>query len=200
MKNPLNYQVLENDAGGTSLLNCLSYLFEREEMPLELVKIINSYAASCYDAAGNIAANEFSNQFMYYIASWVKAYAKEKQIPLRAIYLHGDNVDLLKIRKCLMAGGCVQFKAYKQTKHYVCITKMDEDEIFIFDPYYRENGYYRQAAAITVVDSEPFEFNRRVRLSHFVSENKAELVLGPENEREAILFIRDDAMLQREFD
>ena len=40
MKSPLQYQMSESDFGRVSLLNCISYLFDREEMPLEFVKIM----------------------------------------------------------------------------------------------------------------------------------------------------------------
>ena len=40
MKSPLRYQITEFDCGSVSLINCISYLFEREEMPLEFLKIL----------------------------------------------------------------------------------------------------------------------------------------------------------------
>ena len=35
MKNPLHYQLTEYDCGPTSLLNAISFLFEREEIPVK---------------------------------------------------------------------------------------------------------------------------------------------------------------------
>ena len=35
MKNPLHYQLSDYDRGPTSMLNAVSYLFEREEIPPE---------------------------------------------------------------------------------------------------------------------------------------------------------------------
>ena len=40
MKNPLHYQLTEYDCGPTSLLNAVNYLFEREEIPPEIVRNI----------------------------------------------------------------------------------------------------------------------------------------------------------------
>lgn len=36
MKSPLHYQVSEFDCGPTTVLNALSYLFQREDLPAEL--------------------------------------------------------------------------------------------------------------------------------------------------------------------
>ena len=38
MKIPLRYQTTEFDCGPTSLLNGISYLFEREEIPPEIIR------------------------------------------------------------------------------------------------------------------------------------------------------------------
>ena len=40
MKNPLHYQLTEYDCGPTSLLNAISFLFEREEIPPEVIRNI----------------------------------------------------------------------------------------------------------------------------------------------------------------
>ena len=37
MKNPLHYQISECDCGPISMLNAVSYLFEREEIPPEII-------------------------------------------------------------------------------------------------------------------------------------------------------------------
>ena len=44
MNNPLRYQVTEYDCGPTSMLNAISYLFPREEIPPEIVRNINTRA------------------------------------------------------------------------------------------------------------------------------------------------------------
>jgi len=40
MKNPLNYQTTEYDCGPTTLINAISYLFRREEIPPDVIKHI----------------------------------------------------------------------------------------------------------------------------------------------------------------
>ena len=40
MKVPLRFQITEYDCGTTSLINALAYLFDREELPVSLLKAI----------------------------------------------------------------------------------------------------------------------------------------------------------------
>ena len=54
MKVPLRYQVTESDCGTVSLLNAFSYLFERKDIPAELVRAIHIYTLDCYDEKGNL--------------------------------------------------------------------------------------------------------------------------------------------------
>ena len=38
MKNPLHYQLSDYDCGPTSVLNAVAYLFEREDIPPEILR------------------------------------------------------------------------------------------------------------------------------------------------------------------
>ena len=52
MKNPLHYQLSECDCGPTALLNGLSYLFQREEIPPEVIRNVMLYCLDCYNDEG----------------------------------------------------------------------------------------------------------------------------------------------------
>ena len=43
MKIPLRYQNTEYDCGTTSFINALAYLYDREDIPVELIKAIYKY-------------------------------------------------------------------------------------------------------------------------------------------------------------
>lgn len=47
MNNPLRYQMTEYDCGPTSMLNAVSDLFQREEIPLEIVRSIMLHCLDC---------------------------------------------------------------------------------------------------------------------------------------------------------
>lgn len=199
MKSPLMYQLTENTCGEVAAFNCVSYLFDREAMPLELLQILASYTIGCLDEEGRLSNREFCDNFMYFISSWIAGFAKEKHIPLKAKYLTGEDVNLLTIRHCLLSGGCVELKTTRRGKHFVTITGMDDEDMFIFDPYFKPNGSYKPQQGIEIVNDKPFEYNRKVKIEKFIQEQSVELVLGKREFREAILFYKDDAILQREF-
>lgn len=48
MKSPLRYQFSEYDCGPTTMLNAVSYLFEREEIPPEIIRNVMLYSLDCY--------------------------------------------------------------------------------------------------------------------------------------------------------
>ncbi len=49
-ENPLHYKRSEYDCGPTAMLNGISYLFEREEIPPEVIRNIMLYSLDCYNA------------------------------------------------------------------------------------------------------------------------------------------------------
>ena len=52
MKNPLHYQFSEYDCGPTTMQNAISFLFEREEIPPEILRNIMLYCLDCYSSDG----------------------------------------------------------------------------------------------------------------------------------------------------
>lgn len=198
MKNPLMYQMTENAGGELSIFNCISYLFDREEMPLEFLKIMGSFAISCYDDLGLLENNKFSDNLLFFSASWISDYAKEKNIPLVAKHLTREDVNLLEIRKCLLAGGCVSLKVSRGKKHYISLTQMDDEYIYAFDSFYKPS-ILRPAPGVEIVNNMPFRYNRKILIEKFISDKASEFSLGPENLREAVLFYRNDIIPEREF-
>lgn len=197
MKSPLRYQITEFDCGSVSLVNCISYLFDREEIPTELIKVISTYTLDCYDEYGKLGNSSINHEIMYFISRWIKEFAIDKMIPLMCKYVRGEVVNFLMIKKVIMAGGCVNLRTKRDGEaHYVMLTGVDAENVYIFDPYYLETSKNNQ---IKIVNDKPFSYNRVVKLEHFISNENAELALGAENDREAIYFCRDDAILERQF-
>ena len=105
MKSPLRYQITEFDCGSVSLVNCISYLFDREEIPTELIKVISTYTLDCYDEYGKLGNSSINHEIMYFISRWIKEFAIDKMIPLMCKYVRGEVVNFLMIKKVIMAGG-----------------------------------------------------------------------------------------------
>lgn len=199
MKSPLRYQITEYDCGSVSLLNCLTFLFEREEIPAELVRVISVYALDCYDTKGKLSTVGNNREIVYYVSRWINEFAEQKNIPVYCKYLRGADSTFLKIRACLKAGGCVSMKTYHGDEHYVTLTAIDDEYVYLFDPYFKAAEDYRNNKYIEYIAGMPFSFNRRVRLEYFLSEKRNEFSMGPIEKREALLFRRNDALLEHSF-
>ena len=52
MKIPLRYQMSEYDCGPTALLNAMSFLFDRAEIPPEIIRSVMLYSLDCYGMDG----------------------------------------------------------------------------------------------------------------------------------------------------
>ncbi len=199
MKSPLTYQLIENSGGEIAIFNCLSYLFDREEMPLEFIKIMSSYSLGCYDEFGLPNNAEFCDNLLFFASSWINDYAEDRHIPLTAKYLTDFEVNLLEIRKCLLAGGCVDLKTQFEGKRYITITNMDDEFIYVFDPFYKTSSSFNPKLGVEVVLDKPFNYNRKIKIEQFISEKPSEYSLGIEKYREAVMFYRTDLVKEREF-
>ncbi len=62
MKTPLRFQMTEFDCGTVSILNAIMYLYKREEIPAELVKVVTKYSLDCYDDDGKIGQGGTSRE------------------------------------------------------------------------------------------------------------------------------------------
>ena len=122
MKSPLRYQITDFDCGSVSLINCLTYLFEREEVPAELVRIITTFSLECYNEKGMLENNAYTKQLNYVVSKWVSEFARQKMIPLKSLYLTGEKIGLSMIVGCLKREGCVNVKTYRDGyEHYASL-------------------------------------------------------------------------------
>ena len=189
MKTPLRYQITEFDCGSVSLLNCITYLFNRNEIPAELVKAISTYTLDCYDEFGNIGAKGTSREAVEYISKWITEFCKAKNFGITCKYLKGEDVNISEIEMCLKTGGCVNFRTYQGCEHYVTITGIDKKFVYIFDPYYKTEASYKNNNMVFFMNN-PFKCNRKIKMERFLSSTKFEGALGPVNRREVVLFNR----------
>ena len=190
MKTPLRYQMTEFDCGTVSLLNCIMFLFEREEIPAELVKAISSYTLDCYDEFGNLGQKGTSKEAVKYLSHWIVEFSEKKDMGISCKYLKGKNVTLEQIKQCLDNGGCVNLRTYYDVEHYVTITKYDNEYIYVFDPYFSIKKEYEKNEFIDYIPNKPFNYNKRVKIERLLKETKDELALGPISKREAVLITR----------
>ena len=65
MKVPFSYQKTEFDCGPTSLTNALSFLFDREEIPPEMIRRIMAYCLDGGQTAAIVMGDQLINRPVY---------------------------------------------------------------------------------------------------------------------------------------
>ena len=76
-----------------------------------------------------------------------------------------------------------------ETGHYVIITNIIKDKVYIFDPYYLDKNKYRDKE-VKIVLNKPFTHNRVISLKRLFSETNKDFAFGDKNNRECVLMIR----------
>lgn len=187
MKIPLTFQITEYDCGTTSLLNALIYLFDREEVPITLLKAIYKYTLDAVGEHGIIGEAGTSRKAVENLSYWITKYSKTNDFKIICENLEKEFVTEEKIRECLNNNGCVLARCYQTSEHYVLITKMDDTFAYIFDPYYVEEGYYYQDSQVAVVLNQPFTHNRLVKIQRLFNQSKQDFSLMEIEKREVVL-------------
>ena len=199
MKNPLHYQLSEYDCGPTSMLNAMSYLFQREEIPPEIIRNIMLYCLDCYGADGASGKSGTSCMAMMFLSNWLNSFGTAGHLPVSSRYLSGEAVNFRQdssLRDALRRGGAAVVRVGFDGWHYVLLTDIREDLVYLFDPYYRDQPF--PDGAIRIVTDHPMEYNRIVPIRFFEREVQEVYSFGPTAGREAVLLFNENTKLTAE--
>ena len=190
MKIPLRYQLTEFDCGPTSLLNGLSYLFEREEIPPEIVRNIMLFCLDQYDQDGTPGKKGTSHAAMLFLSHWLDGFGETGKLALKSIYLTGGDVTLepgSQLRNVICRGGAAVVRVDLEGWHYVLITDVKGDDIYVFDPYRLPEPH--PVAGIQTVFDPNLAYNRIIPLAKFERTVLLPYAFGPYEKREAVLLM-----------
>ena len=190
MKIPLRFQITEFDCGTLALQNAISFLYERETIPADLIRAVSTYTLDCYGEDGKLGDGGTSREAMNLMTTWIEGYAKRNLFDIHCERYIDKDVTLDLIRRCLNNKGVVLIRTYQKGEHYVIATDIDDEYVYIWDSYYLDENYYDPDKKVTIVFDEPFNYNRKVLLDRFDSESKLDFALGPIEDRECVLFTR----------
>ena len=188
MKVPLRYQITNYDCGPTSLLNGLSILFEREEIPPDVLRRIMLYSLDTYDDAGTMGKKGTSHAAMAYIAHWLEACGKAGKLDLTCRYLTGEEVSLAEgsgLRAAIRQGGVATAYIDLDGWHYILLTGAEGDRVYAFDPWLLPEPF--PVPDVQTDYDHPHLYNRVVPLSRFESTDIHPYSFGPVETREAVL-------------
>lgn len=191
MKIPLRFQNTEYDCGTTSFVNALAYLYDREQIPIELLKSIYKYTLDVEDNDGIIGAGGTSRKNAEKLARYLVDFANNNdKFKIKCLILSKDMVNIIDFKKCLENNGVIIARCWQGEEHYVIITKIDDNFAYIFDPYYLEDDYYIDDDDVAIVQNQRFSYNRLVKTSRLFDESRKDFSLLPINDREVILLNR----------
>jgi predicted double-glycine peptidase len=191
MKIPLHYQITRYNCGTESLLNAVSYLYDREDTPVELLKTIYTYSVDDYGRDGLLGDGGTSAEAMAHIAHHFNNYAKDTGFGIDVKFFTGRDVDENLCQKHLKPQTVAVVRVvFQQTGHYVMISKIDGDDVYMFDPWYSNSEEYDNDAQVQAIDDQPLEYNRIVKTSRFFSHNVGDFALGKVEKREALFVVR----------
>ena len=198
MKQPLRYQITEYDCGPTSLLNAVSFLFEREDIPPELVRNIMLYSLDTYGADGFSGKSGTSHTAMLFLSHWLDGFGKAGRLPIRSEYLTGRDVNLFadsRIISALRRGGAAVVRLDLDGWHYVLLTGIEGDGVLVFDPYYLPDAL---PADVLAVQGQETRYNRIVPSLRFETQEITPYGFGPYEQREAVLLFNSAIELTEE--
>lgn len=196
MKSPLRYQFSEYDCGPTTMLNAVSYLFEREEIPPEIIRNVMLYSLDCYSKKGEPGRAGTSRMAMMFLSNWLDGFGRATNLPLSSQYLAGKSVYIGQesfINDALHRGGVAVVRLFYDVEHYALLTGETADgSILMFDPWYvPEESDEFQGTGIAMTLQHPKAYNRIVPASCFNREENAPYALGPIEDREAVLLFNE---------
>ena len=190
MKTPLRYQITNYDCGPTSVLNALSFLFEREEIPPILIRNIMLYCLDCYDACGEAGKSGTSRSAMMFLSHWMEGFGETGRLAISSQYVAGNKVYLgvgSEINKALKAGGAVVVRLFLDEWHYILLTGIDaNNNVQAFDPYLSRKLFVGHPE-VTLIEDKPYAYNRIIPMQSFNEEEESLYALGPKGMREAVI-------------
>jgi hypothetical protein len=187
MKNPLSYQSTEYDCGPTTLINAIRFLFEREDIPPELIKTITLYCLDGYSESGEAGKSGTTAMAMVFISSWLNQFGKIKDFPIYTSILPPEKIYIdqnSEIVGCLQQGGAAVVRVMLEGGHYVLLNGIDDTYIYLFDPYFCDDEY---DDGIEFVNDSDFQINRRVKRDLFNNEGLSDYAFGEMDLRECML-------------
>ena len=203
MKNLLNYQSSEYDCGPVTLTNAVRYLFEREDIYPDIIKYIMLYCLDSYNEKGEVGKLGTSATAMMFLANWMNQFGRMKKFPISCEFLSGENVHINQTSKIICAlqqGGVVVLRLFLEVPHYVLLTGIEGDSLYIFDPYYEEEddpelSEEYSEPGITFINNQPKRANRLVSIERLNRITEGFYEMGPYDTREAVIVFNTDTRL-----
>ncbi|MCL2869634.1 hypothetical protein FWF48_02390 [Candidatus Saccharibacteria bacterium] len=190
MKIPLRYQITEYDCGQASVLNALSHVFEREEIPADLLRIFFRQTLDKIGHDGRVGDGGTSSAAINDLKKFINSYAIVNRFAIHAEHVRGVAVTEKLLRENANENSAVVISCLEcwqsPSSHYVLITKIVGNDVYIFDPYYIEKHQYAKDEAIEIITDTPKTHNRIVKIDRIMN-SEGNMSMGEINQREVLI-------------
>lgn len=192
MKSPLRYQATEYDCGPTSMTNAIIYMFDREEIPPDLVRHIGQCTLDSFDENGHAGRYGTSGAAIRYFGSWLNELRHAGLLPIESSFAEKEAVYFGEgsiLTKAINEGAAIVLHVYHGGYgHYVLITGRDGNSFRVFDPYYTQRE--PEDDRIVRVSGHPFSHNYLVPEDILNSTSAGDYSMGAVSTREALIISR----------
>lgn len=192
MRSPLRYQATEYDCGPTSMTNAIIYMFDREEIPPDLVRHIGQCTLDSFDENGHAGRYGTSGAAIRYFGSWLNELRHAGLLPIESWFTEKENVFLgegSRLTRALNDGAAIVLHiTLSGYGHYVLITGKDGNNYKVFDPYYTDRE--PSADGVVRVTDRPFSHNLLIPEEILNSASAGDYSMGPVSTREALAISR----------
>lgn len=192
MRSPLRYQATQYDCGPTTMTNAIMYLFEREEIPPDLVRHIGLCTLDSYDRNGRCGMYGTTGAAVRYFGTWLNELRFAGLLPARSCFYEGRDVRFgpgSALSALLAEGAAIILHVFHTEGHYILVTGEEDGAVLAFDPYYRGNEVRREGV-IPVYD-HPFSHNIRIPLGVVNDTGREYYSMGEYETREALVLRRE---------
>lgn len=192
MKSPLRYQATEYDCGPTTMTNAIMYLFEREEVPPDLIRHIGQCTLDSFDDKGHCGRFGTSGAAIRYFGSWLNELRYGGLLPIESRFLEKEDVFLGKnsqLTAALKEGAAVVLHiCLNGSGHYILLTGVEDSFYHVFDPYYVGNRISR--SDVLAVKDQPYSHNLDVSENLLNRFSGCDYSMGEQKSREALIIKR----------
>lgn len=189
---PLHYQVSEYDCVPTALINGISYLFHRSEIPPMVIRHVFLYCLDTVGRNSRFGIGGTSRYAVQLVGNWLNSY-KVKSFSVQTEFLQENKVDFDgPIKDCLDQGGVAlcNMLLTKREEHYVMVTRIDSKWVYCFDSYRRSHIRGMKKNVVVLESQDGRTPNLKIKREWFEQNQRNRFCLGPVNLRETLLILK----------
>lgn len=192
---PFQYQVSEYDCVPTALMNAVSYLFERNEIPPMVIRHIYLYSLDTVGREARLGSAGTSRHAIRLLSHWLNCY-KLKKFSVATEFLEQEDVLLepgSRIFNCLEEGGVALCNILldKRQEHYLTLLRVEDGWVYCFDPYFRKSLRGLRGRVCILKNEDGRSPNLKIETEWLAREDEdRRFCLGPVQKRECLLLWR----------